>query len=67
MTNRPDIIKNVVVMNRVNTGSDHRLVRCKVDFHTKIERSKLIAKKKLTINYSELQRKRLEYQIMLKN
>ena len=61
MTNRPDTIKDVVVMNRVNTGSDHLLVRCKVDFHTKIERSKLIGKKKLTINCNELQRKRLEY------
>ena len=53
MTNKPDTIKDLVVMNRVNTGSDHRLVRCKVDFHTKIERSKLIAKKKLTMNYKE--------------
>ena len=32
MTNRQDIIIDVAVINRVNTGSDHKFVRSKVKF-----------------------------------
>ena len=33
MTTRKDTIMDVAVINRVNTGSDHRLVRSKVKFN----------------------------------
>jgi hypothetical protein len=66
MTNRPETVKNVTIMNRVNTGSDHRMVRCKLDFQIIIERRKLVRKPIIGINYDELH-KRYEFQLKLKN
>lgn len=44
------IFKNVEVLNSIKTGSDHRMVRGKININTKNERRKLILKKKPQIN-----------------
>ncbi|XP_066988287.1 uncharacterized protein [Macrobrachium rosenbergii] len=36
-----NIVKNVDALNQVNVGSDHRLVRCKIQINTKQEKQKL--------------------------
>lgn len=44
LSNKKFIFKDVSVLNRFNTGSDHRLVRATIDINTKHERRKLINK-----------------------
>ena len=41
LIDRHNIVKNVDVLNQVNVGSDHRMVRCKIQINTKQERRKL--------------------------
>ena len=41
-----NIVKDVTVINRVNIGSDHRMVASRIKFDFKIERTKMILKKK---------------------
>lgn len=45
ITNRKATVKNVTVLNRFTTGSDHRMVRAKVTLNTRFQRSKLVKKK----------------------
>lgn len=40
LTNRPDVIKDVRTISRVDVGSDHRMVMCKMSINWKRERSK---------------------------
>ncbi len=67
MTNQRDTIMNISVINRVNTGSDHRLLRSKVKFNTKIERLKLASRSKPAINYDVLHTKSEAFQLELSN
>ena len=46
MTDRPDIFLNVSVINSLNTGSDHRMIRGKARINTKFERARMVAQPK---------------------
>ena len=65
LANRPDIVKDVTVLNRVNVGSDHRMVRCRIGLDLKIERNKLV--KSIKPNLSKLREKTVEYEIEVQN
>ena len=38
LTNRPDIVKYVTVIDQVNIGSDHRMVMSNIKFDVEMER-----------------------------
>lgn len=42
MTNHKSIVKNVTVLNKFSTGSDHRMVRAKVMLNTRFQRLTLV-------------------------
>lgn len=42
LTNEKLTVKDVSALNRFDTGSDHRLVRAKIEINLKRERNKLI-------------------------
>lgn len=44
LSNNKNICRDTSVLNRFNTGSDHRLVRADIQINTKIERKKLLTK-----------------------
>ena len=67
MTSRRDTVTDVTIMNKVNIGSDHRFVRSKVMFNTKIERLKLTSKVKPAVNIRELHTQKGEFQLQLSN
>lgn len=48
LSNDRTICKDISVLNRFNTGSDHRLVRASIYINTKIEREKLLMKNSST-------------------
>ena len=54
LTNRSDVIRDVRVTNRVNVGSDHRMVLCKVKFNTKMERRKLFQRRGVSHRVSDV-------------
>ncbi|KAL1446846.1 hypothetical protein WDU94_003496 [Cyamophila willieti] len=61
-TNQKHIVKDVTVLNKFNTGSDHRLVRARIEVDIKCERRKLITKKREMINIELLKNKKVEFQ-----
>src|SRR5271163_2190989 len=67
MTSKSNTIKDLTVLNRVKIGSDHRLIRCKVNFNTRIERAKLVKPRKLQIDYQQLKAQQSMFQIELRN
>ena len=44
MTDKPSMVTDVTVLNRVNIGSDHRMVMGTITLNTRAERSKLLNK-----------------------
>ena len=46
MTDSPDIFLDVSVINSLNTGSDHRMIRGKARIDTKFERAKMVTQPK---------------------
>ena len=54
MTNKENTIEDLTVVGRVNTGSDHRLVRARFNFRTRIERAKLVKTQTSKIDYKIL-------------
>ena len=67
MTSRIDTVKDVKVLNRINAGSDHRIVRSKIQFQHRIERTKLTCKIRKSINLLRLREMRQEFQLELNN
>ena len=67
LTNKKYIIQDCSVLNNFNTGSDHRMVRCKLLLNTKIERMKLTNNAKKSINMAKLNECREQFQLELKN
>lgn len=53
ISNRKSIVKNVTVLNRFTTGSDHRMVRAKVLLNTRTQRQKMV-KKQFKVNIDRL-------------
>ena len=66
MTDRPEIFLDVSVINSLNTGSDHRMVRGKARINTKFERAKMVAQPK-KVDTGKLQHHRREFQVEIQN
>ncbi|XP_030845665.1 uncharacterized protein LOC115925828 [Strongylocentrotus purpuratus] len=60
-------IADVKTINKVNVGSDHRMVMGKMKINTRLERQKLLKPKQSSINLEKLKEKRTEFQLELKN
>ena len=58
-------VSNVTVINRVNVGSDHRMVGCTAKFNYRIERNKLIFKKKVSLEM--IKENKIAFEIEIKN
>ena len=67
MTNKENTIEDLPVINRVNTGSDHRLVRARFYFRTRIERAKLVKTQTSKIDYKVLNAHQNLFQLELQN
>ena len=67
MVNQESTIENLTVLNRVNVGSDHRLVRARFNFNTNIDRAKLVKSKTPKIDYIALKARQELFQIELRN
>src|SRR5580700_345016 len=67
MTTLIDTVKDVKVLNRVNLGSDHRLIRSKIQFQHKVERNKLTCKTRKLINLPKLSKMKHTFQVELRN
>ena len=67
MTDNENTIEDLTVVNRVNTGSDHRLVRAKFNFRTRIERAKLVKARTSKIDYKMLNAHQNLFQLELQN
>ena len=67
LTNKKSIVKNVEVIQRVNVGSDHRLVRGTIKTNTRIERCKMMRTRKSKVNIEVLLLKKEEFQLQLQN
>ena len=68
MTDKPNMIKYVRVINRINIGSDHRMLMSNIILHKKAERTKLLRKKKPpNVDNREIGIKKNEFQLEPKN
>ncbi|XP_072033242.1 uncharacterized protein [Amphiura filiformis] len=67
LTNKPNTIHDVKVLNKVNTGSDHRMLLCKMKIDTRLERQKLLRPKHRKADLENLKTKKEEFQLELKN
>ena len=67
LTNKKSTVKDVDVIQRVNIGSDHRLVRGTIKINTRLDRSKMMRSGKSQINIKELLLKKGEFQLKLQN
>ena len=68
MTDKPNMITYVKVINRINIGSDHKMLMKNIRLDTKAERKKLLRKKKPPkVDTREIRIKKNEFQLELKN
>lgn len=66
ITNKPHIFTDVSVINSLNTGSDHRMVRGSVTINTRLERARLVKRTKKP-NTEVLSTMRTQFQLQLAN
>ncbi len=62
-----NIIQDVNVIQMVNIGSDHRMVRSRVEMNVRFERQKMMRPRNVNINIEELMQKEDEFQLLLQN
>lgn len=67
LANNNITVDDVQVLNQVSLGSDHRLVRAKIQTNTKVARSKLIKSNCQTCNTVKLKEHAVEYNLELAN
>ena len=60
MTDRPDIFLDVSVLNSLNTGSNHRMVKGKAKINTRFKGTKMVAHPK-KVDTDKLQHHRREF------
>ena len=58
-------VNNVTVINKVNIGSDHRMVGCTAKFNFRATRNKLILKKKICPE--KIKENQMEFQLEIRN
>ena len=66
LTNK-NIAQNVDVSQRVNIGSDHRMVRSTIKLNARLERSKMVKSRAKKISIQALMLKESEFQLKLQN
>ena len=66
MSNR-NFVQNVDTVQRVNIGSDHRLIRCRISLNTKLERSRMMKPRTPKANLEKLMEKTTDFQLKLEN
>ena len=54
LSNHPQTITNIDTITRVNTGSDHRMLRCQIKSNTNMERHKLFHSKTTPIKVKKI-------------
>ena len=67
LVNRLYTVTNCEVLNNFNTGSDHRIVRCRININPRMERKKLVSCKKEEINIGKLSDNKKEFQLEIRN
>ena len=68
MTDKPSMVTNVTVINRINIGSDHRMVMGFITLNTRTERRKLLNKNTRTrVDTQMIGTKKNTFQLELKN
>ena len=68
ITDKPSMVTDVTVLNRVNIGSDHRMVMGSIALNTRAERRKLLNKNTQTrVDTQMIGTKKNTFQIELKN
>ena len=68
MTEKPSMVTDVTVLNRVNIGNDHRMVMGSITLNTRAERRKLLNKNTRTrVDTQMIGTKKNTFQIELKN
>ena len=68
MTDKPSMVTDVTVINRVNIGSDHRMVMGSITLNTRAERRKLLNKNTQTRVHTQIiGTKKNTFQLELKN
>ena len=67
MTEKPSMVTNVTVKNRINIGSDHIMVMGSVTLNTRVERRKLINKNTQTRVDTQMNETKNTFQLELKN
>jgi hypothetical protein len=67
LTDKPTIFQDVKVVNKVNVGSDHRMLLGKIKINTRLERQKLLRSKPSNINLEKLSVKKEVFKLELHN
>ena len=68
MTDKPSMVTDVTVINRVNIGSDHRMVMASITLNTRAERRKFLNKNTRTrVDTQMIGTKKNTFQLELKN
>ena len=67
MADKPSMVTDVTVLNRVNIGSDHRMAMGSITLNTRAERGKLLTKNTRTrVDTQMIGTKKNTFQIELK-
>ena len=67
MTDKPSMVTDVTVINRVNIGSDHMMVMGSITLNTRAERRELLNKnKRTTVDTQMIGTKKNTFQLELK-
>ena len=67
VTDKPSMVTDVTVINRLNIGSDHSLVMGSVTLNTRAERRKLLNKNTHTVDTQMIGTKKNTFQLELKH
>ena len=68
MTDKPSMVTDVTVINRINIGSDHMIVMCSITLNTRADRRKLLNKNTRTrVDTQIIGTKKNTFQLELKN
>ena len=68
LTNRPDIVTDVTVINQGNIGSDHILIVSNIKLVVEMEKKTLMTKKPPRVDATRIGSKKIEFQLrVLKN
>ena len=54
LTNRPDIVTDVTVINQINIGTEHRIVMSNTKLDVEVERTKLMTKRPPRVDATQI-------------